>query len=71
MSFASVTDSRALDFHPRMGLEMPLLSAPANPQFRRDALPTEQPPQHQRMFQAARFEKKAPLRRSMHPHNSG
>jgi hypothetical protein len=53
-----------------MGLETPLLLAPANPQFRRNALPPEQPPQHQRVLQTARFEKKTPFRRSMHLHNS-
>jgi len=71
VSFAGVTYRRAPGFHPRMGLETPLLLAPANPQFRCNALPSEQPPQHQRMLQTARFEKKAPFRRGMHPHNSG
>jgi hypothetical protein len=54
-----------------MGLETPLLLAPANPQFRCNALPPEQPPQHQRIFQTARFEKKTPFRRGVHLHNSG
>ena len=71
MSFAGIAHRRAPGFHPRMGLETPLLLAPANPQFRCNALPAEQPPQHERMLQTARFEKKAPLRRGMHPHNGG